>query len=54
MGTPQIIMISLIALSGGIAMAQHGKPKKGKESFGVFLFSATFQVGLLYWGGFFG
>ena len=53
MGLPQIILIGLFAMSLGTSMADHGKPKTGKESFGSSLVAVILMLGLLYWGGFF-
>lgn len=53
MGLPQIILIGLYAMSLGISMSNHGKPKTGKENFGSTLVGIVLTFGLLYWGGFF-
>lgn len=52
MGTPQIIMIVLLAISGTITLLNHGK-EKPKYNFWVWLVGLGLNVGLLYWGGFF-
>jgi hypothetical protein len=52
MGAPQIIVIVLLALILGMALAKDGKPKGNWSFFGQ-LFGAVIHVGLLYWGGFF-
>jgi hypothetical protein len=52
MGWPQIIVVTLMLLSLGIAMARYGETKaetyNGYNFVGPILF-----LGLLYWGGFF-
>ena len=54
MGIWQIIMVALYALSLGLYLANHGKPKEGKYSFWTALFSTGLQIFILYMGGFFG
>jgi len=49
----QIGVVVLLSLSVGISMAQHGKPKTGKESVWTSLIAAAIWIGLLNWGGFF-
>lgn len=53
MGAPQIIVIVLYALSLGINMARHGKPRKDKYSLPQAIFGTIIMFGLLIWGGFF-
>lgn len=53
MRLPQILLIGLYAMSLGISMSDHGKPKTGKENFGYSLIGVILTLGLLYWGGFF-
>lgn len=53
MGWPQITLIVLLALSGGMSLAKDGRPRY-PYSFGWWLVSAAITVGLLYAGGFFG
>lgn len=53
MGTPQIIFIVLIALSAGIIMTKHGQARDNYH-FGKWIIAAAIELGLLYWGGFFG
>lgn len=48
----QITMIVLLALSLGISLAQHGKPKQGNESFWRSLIGCAINIGILWWGGF--
>lgn len=54
MSTPAIIYLAFVFLSLGVSMANHGKPKKGTESFWTSLIAVGISCGLLYWGGFFG
>lgn len=53
MFTPQIIFIILVAVSGGIVLANHGMPREN-YNIGTWLITMIVEVGLLYWGGFFG
>lgn len=53
MGTPQIILIVLFALGGGVTMAKHGQ-SRADYNFGTWFVAMAIEVGLLYWGGFFG
>ena len=53
MGTPQIILIVLIAMSGTVVLLNHGKPRP-HSNFPIWCVAASVQVGLMYWGGFFG
>lgn len=50
---PQLIYIIITALSLGINMTYHGKPKTGKENFFMVLISQAIMFSLLLWGGFF-
>lgn len=52
-GVPQIIILVLYVLTIGISLAEHGKEKKGKESFFTTAIGVSIQMALLYWGGFF-
>ena len=54
MSTAAIVLLVLTAISGGITLEQHGKPKTGNTNIWTWLFSAGIQMGILYWGGFFG
>ena len=54
MGIYQIIWIILTALSVGCTLADHGKPRTGKNNVWTTLIAAAIQLGLLYGGGFFG
>lgn len=53
MGIPQIIMIVLLAMSGTMSLMYHGK-QRPPYNFWLWLFVTPLNVGLLYWGGFFG
>lgn len=53
MNAPQIIMITLLAISLGMTTAKHGEPKTGRESGWNALIAMAIQFGILYWGGFF-
>lgn len=54
MGWPQVTIIALYALSLGVTLALHGKPRTGKHSFFTGLFGASLTLVPLYFGGFFG
>lgn len=49
----QIILTIIYALSLGVSLGQHGKPKTGTESFWKSLLAAVIVFALLIWGGFF-
>lgn len=51
--TAQIILLSLLLISGFIQANKHGKQKEGKESFWYWLIAFAINLSLLYWGGFF-
>lgn len=53
MGAPQIILIAISALSFGITMSEHGKPRTGNESVWTSLIANIITFSLLWWGGFF-
>lgn len=53
MGVPQIAIIVLYALSLGMSMAQHGKPRTGKHDFWGSLITTIIMLAILRWGGFF-
>lgn len=53
MNAPQIVFIVLIAISGTITLLSHGKPK-GDYNFLTWMIAAAIELGVLYWGGFFG
>lgn len=50
---PQITMIILLAVSLGINLANDGKPKDEKYSFGITVISTIIQVFILKAEGFF-
>jgi hypothetical protein len=52
--TPALIYLVIAAIGLGIAVEQHGKPRKGVHSFWGHLTALSIALGLLYWGGFFG
>jgi uncharacterized membrane protein YbjE (DUF340 family) len=52
MGIPQVIWIVLVSLSLGIIAKEHGEMRE--QNFLYSLISILIQVGLLWWGGFFG
>jgi hypothetical protein len=54
MRAPQIIMIVLFSASLLLTTKDHGKPRTGNNNFWVSLISVVIQVGILWWGGFFG
>lgn len=54
LGIPQLIYLALTMLGLGIAMAQHGEPKKGTVNAFHSIIATAILIGLLYWGGFFG
>lgn len=52
---PQIIMICLCVFNLAINMAKHGEVKEGeKYNAGITFLSIMIEIGLLWWGGFFG
>lgn len=53
MKAPQIIMIVILSLNVLRNLERHGETKCTEYHFGVSLFAAALEVGLLYWGGFF-
>ena len=53
MGIWQIIMIVMLAMSLGIAIAEHGKPKAGKHNAWVAIISTVIIAAILIMGGFF-
>lgn len=53
MNWPQITFIVLLAISLGMSMADHGKPKEGNENAWTALLGTIITVTLLYFGGFF-
>lgn len=53
MGWPQITWIALAAMGVGIALVQHGQPRKPTDAWSI-LIGTAISSGLLYAGGFFG
>lgn len=53
LGAPQIIMITLTGMSLGVHLVKHGEARP-PYSAGLGLLGACLEIGLLYWGGFFG
>jgi hypothetical protein len=53
MGWPQVTIIVLVAMSLGINLALHSKPRTGNYGVGVGLLSAALTLVPLYYGGFF-
>lgn len=53
MGLQQIAIIVLYTVSFGIMLAEHGKPKRGKENAWISLLSLIIIFSLLISGGFF-
>lgn len=54
MGTPQIIVLFLIGISLGSDMIMHGKQKTTTVNIWKTLVAVALNIGLLWWGGFFG
>ena len=52
MNGAQITVLILYALSDGIALAMHGKPKEGKYNFFSSLIGSAIMMAILAWGGF--
>ena len=50
---PQLIYLALAFLGVGIAISEHGKPKKGNNNAWVTFTAFVTTVILLYYGGFF-
>ena len=44
----------MLMLGVGAAIAKHGEPKDGPYSAPLTIFAVGLEIGLLYWGGFFG
>ncbi|ENY8698221.1 hypothetical protein J4G23_00615 [Clostridioides difficile] len=53
LGIPQILVIIIYFMQLGVSLANNGKVKEMKISFGVSTISKLVIFGLLYWGGFF-
>ena len=54
MGVPQIIMIILLTFSVSQHIIKHGETKVDEYNAFIGLVAAAIEVGLLWWGGFFG
>jgi hypothetical protein len=50
---PQIVLLVIIVLADGMALALHGKPKTGDHNFWSSILSTAIMLTLLYYGGFF-
>lgn len=50
---PQIVYVVLTLIGIGVAMEQHGKPRKGNYNFFITLAAAALAWFLLWKGGFF-
>jgi hypothetical protein len=50
---PQFVMVCLVFIGLGMAIAKHGDPKTGNENFFVTLISTAIGHAILYWGGFY-
>jgi LPXTG-motif cell wall-anchored protein len=46
-------VIVLAAMSLGIDLQNHGKPKTGNNNFVISLIGTAITIALLWWGGFF-
>lgn len=53
MHAPQIIWVTMAAISLGIALGDHGKGRTGKHNVFITVIAIAINVSLLYWGGFF-
>jgi hypothetical protein len=53
MGTPQIIWLILNFVGIGVALSQHGQPRKGKHNFFATVIATFIEMLILYYGGFF-
>ena len=53
MGTPQLIMILLLAWNLCIHITKHGEDRTGSYNAFHCLIATVIQVGILIWGGFF-
>lgn len=54
MSLPAIIWIIISVMGLGVSLAQHGKTSVKRENFLFTLIAMGINVGLLWWGGFFG
>jgi len=53
MGWPQVTIIAVYALSLGICLAMHGKPRTGNYNVGHAVIGSALVLVPLYFGGFF-
>ena len=49
---PQIILVGLLLVELGMALAKHGEPRESNFSVWNSLISDAIILGLLWWGGF--
>lgn len=54
MNIAKIILLCLYGIALLCAAHDHGKPKTGKNNFFATLIATAIEIGLLWWGGFFG
>lgn len=56
MGAPQIVVIVLIMIAGGIYLLNHDSIRSLKYNYNFIAWAliSVAQIGALYWGGFFG
>lgn len=54
LGAPQIILVALIGIKVGVALAKDGQARTGKHSIKAGLVNNAVLLTLLWWGGFFG
>lgn len=54
MGVPQIIMTIMFTINLAVSLVLHGEIKEEKVNFFAVLITSAIEVGILYWGGFFG
>lgn len=54
MGIPQIVYLSLTFITLLLSANLHGSPRKGTVNLFIALTVHALNIGLLYWGGFFG
>lgn len=53
MSAPALIYLACLFIATGIALSNHGTPRRGNYSFWLSMVGNSAVVGLLYWGGFF-
>lgn len=53
MGWPQVVVIAVYALSLGVSLAMHGKPRTGEYNFIHAVIGSAIVLTPLYLGGFF-